>query len=150
MKDNALSIILFMYCVSSSVAAWDVLVAAPMGVEFTGWNGEPLGPQFRQISERMAEHDMAGKLAELDGSLDAGHYIERAYVSFELGFDMMMQMLKLLTAVYAFEILGALGIPQPFIAIMVFMYGVLVAYSIMRYAPAISKTVTTILTLIKH
>ena len=141
MKDNALRIMLFIYCLSGSLAAVDVLIAGPLGIQITTFDGEPAGPQIYAISQRMAEHDLAGRLAEASGQLDAGSQLDRAVRSLELGLDMMVEMLKLMSGLYAFEVLAIFGIPDEITAIIIFVYAVLVGRAIIGYMPAIASGV---------
>lgn len=141
MKDNALRIMLFIYCLSGSLVAVDVLIAGPLGIQIMTFDGEPAGPQIYAIAQRMAEHDMTGHLAEASGELDAGSQIDRATKSLELGMDMTVEMLKLLTGLYAFDVLTVFGIPYEITVIIIFVYAVLVCRAIIGYMPAIASGV---------
>lgn len=141
MKDNALRIILFVYCVSGSLAAMDVLVAGPLGIQIMTPDGEPAGPQIHAISQRMAEHDLAGRLAEASAELDVGSHLDRAARSLELGIDMTVEVLKLMAGLYAFDVLTVFGVPPEITAIIIFVYVVLVGRAIIGYMPAIASGV---------
>lgn len=141
MKDNALRIILFVYILSGMLVVVDTQIAGPLGVELQTFDGQPAGPQIYAISQRMAEHDLAGRLAEASGELDAGSQLDRAVRSLELGMDMTVEMLKLMAGLYAFDVLTIFGVPSEVTAIIIFVYAVLVGRAIIGYMPAIAAGV---------
>ena len=141
MLDNALRIILFLYIVSGCMAAGDVLIAAPMGIQLQTLTGEPAGPQLSHIMQRMEDNDMAARLAEAAGEVDVGTQMERAIVSIELGLDMAVEMFKMLAGLYAFDILTIFGVPHEITAIIVSVYVILVGRALLGYMPAISSGV---------
>lgn len=141
MKDNALRIMLFMYCISGGLVIVDALLAAPMGIEFVDVHGNPVGPQLRAIQDRMSYHDMDGRMLEAAGTLDVGTYLERGIRSVELGLDMAAEMFKMLMGLYVFDILAVFGIPQEATALMTTVYVVLVGRAMLGYMPAIAAAV---------
>lgn len=142
MKDNALRIFLFCYIVSGCLAAGDVLVAGPLGVQLVAADGvTPAGPQISVIAAKMAEHDLAGKLAEAQAGLSAEEWWTRAVTAMELGVDMAAELFKLMAGLYVFEILTIFGIPAEITAIVQTVYAILLARAIIGYLPAISKAV---------
>lgn len=141
MKDNALRIMLFMYCVSSMLVVVDIYLAAPMGIEFRDPHGNPAGPQLRAIYEQMQVHDMEDRMMEASGMMDAGSYLERAVASMELGIDMAAQMFKMLMGLYVFDILTIFGIPPEVTALMTTVYVILLGRAMLGYMPAIAAAV---------
>ena len=139
MKDNALRIILFMYLVSGCLVVGDTLMLAPMGMSYVDMNGNPAGPQISVIWDMMQQHDQAMMLEELH-QLD-GDIIQNAIRSIELGLQMTVEMLKLMTGTYAFDILTIFGIPWQVTAIVQGAYTILLARAILGYLPAISGAI---------
>ena len=141
MQDNALRIMLFLYILSGTLAAVETTIAAPLGIELTDMNGNPVGPQISSVWERMSAHDMEGRMLQAAGEMDAGTHIERAVRMLELCVDMTVEMFKLLFGLYAFDILAVFGVPQEFTAIISGVYVILLAHMVMRYMPAIAAVV---------
>ena len=71
MKDAALRIYLFMWILSGMLAAVDILIAGPLGIELVGMDGEPAGPRISAIYNDMATHDLTMHLVaigEIEGN----------------------------------------------------------------------------------
>lgn len=141
MKDNALSIMLFMYCVSGGLVIVDTLLAAPMGIDLADADGNPIGPQIRAIHERMHTHDMEYAMLEAAGAMDVGSHMERAVAGVELGVAMSVEMFKMLLGLYVFDILILLGIPREAVALITSVYVILLARALLGYMPAIAAAV---------
>ena len=133
MKDNALRIILFLYILSGCMAAVDVLVAAPLGIQLQTLDGQPAGPQISTILERMEHHNMATRMAEAAGALDAASSLERAILSIQLSLEMSVEMFKMLTGLYAFDVLTIFGVPAEITAVISSAYVLLAARALMGY-----------------
>lgn len=141
MKDNALRIFLFCYIVSGCLAAGEVLVAEPLGIQYMGFDGEPVGPQLAHITSQMSNHDIEGRLLEAQGGLTSDVWWERAYVSLSLGVDMSIELFKLLAGLYVFDVLTIFGIPSQITIIIQTAYTILLARAILGYMPTISRGV---------
>lgn len=141
MKDNALRIMLFLYCISGGLVIVDTLLAAPMGIELVDAHGNPIGPQIRDIYERMNAHEMHYLAMEAAGTLDTGSYIERGIASIELGVAMAVELFKMLLGLYAFNLLILLGIPQEAVALIMSVYVILLARALIGYMPTIAAAV---------
>ena len=141
MKDNALRIMLFFYCLSGGLVIVDTMLAAPMGIELVDAHGNPIGPQIRSIYERMNAHDMEYMMTEAAGTLDVGSHIERAIASVELGVAMSVEMFKMLLGLYVFDILILFGIPREAVALIASVYVILLARALLGYMPAIAAAV---------
>ncbi len=144
MKDNALRIILFMYILSGGLAATDVLIAAPLGIQLQTMNGEPAGPQISTVYARMAEHDTSMRMMEVSGQMGAGDVLANAVRSVELGLEMAVEMFKLMAGLYAFDILTVFGIPHEITAIIVSAYVVLVGRALIGYMPAVAAGIRAV------
>ena len=144
MKDNALRIFLLMYCISGALAACDVLIMGPLGIPFTGLDGQPVGPQISVIQERMAEHDMTQRLQEAAGAMTAGDVLGNAIRSVELGLEMTVEMFKLMMGLYVFDILSIFGIPPEITGIVSTVYAILLGRAILGYLPAITAAINTL------
>lgn len=142
MKDHALRIFLFCYIVSACLAAGDVLIAGPLGIQLVGFDGQPAGPQISFITAKMAEHDMAGRLAEAQGGLSADEWWTRAATTMELGMDMAVELFKMLMGLYVFDVLTVFGIPWEITAIIQTTYTILLARSILGHLPAVTGAVS--------
>ena len=142
MKDHALRIFLFCYIVSGCLAAGDVLVAGPLGVQIQTLDGQPAGPQLSVISARMAEHDLVGRLAEAQGGLSAAEWWIRAATAVELGTDMAVELFKMLMGLYVFDVLTIFGIPLEITTIIQTAYTILLARSMLGHLPAVTGAVT--------
>ena len=144
MKDNALRIFLFCYIVSACLAAGDVLIAGPLGVQMMAADGTPAGPQLSVITAKMAEHDLAGRLAGAEGGLSADEWWTRAVTAVELGVDMTVELFKLLMGLYIFDVLTIFGIPAEITSIIQTAYIILLARAIIGHLPAISQAVQAV------
>ena len=133
MKDNALRIMLFLYILSGCMAAVDVLVAAPLGIQLQTLDGQPAGPQISAILERMESHNMAIQMAEAAGALDAASSLESAILSIQLSLEMSVEMFKMLTGLYAFDVLTIFGVPAEITAVISSAYVLLAARALMGY-----------------
>lgn len=142
MKDHALRIFLFCYIVSGCLAAGDVLIAGPLGVQLMAADGTPAGPQLSVISQKMAEHDLAGRLAEAQDGLSAGEWWTRVATTIELGMDMAVELFKMLMGLYVFDVLTIFGIPGEIAAIIQTVYTILLARSMLGHLPAVTGAVT--------
>lgn len=140
MRDNALRIMLFFYLVSGCMAAVEITIAAPLGFQIVGLNGEPAGPQIGHIWSQMQQHELATKAAALSNST-ATDPIQDGIRSLELGLAMSVEFLKLLAGVYAFEILLIFGLDWPWVAVLQGGYTVLLARAVIGHLPAISGAI---------
>lgn len=141
MKDNALRIILFVYCVSYSIAAVDITLAEPLGIELAGPNGQPIGPQINKILDKMAIHDTTIRMVEAASYLGVGFSIENAVKSLELGMELTIELIKMLFGVYAFEILVVFGVDRIWVDLIITVYVILVARAVIGYMPAIASMI---------
>ncbi len=135
MKDNAFRIFLFMYILSGSLAAVDILIVGPLGIEIMAPDGTPAGPQISAIWQDMQRHDITQHMIEL-GEIE-GNPVEMAIRSLELGLAMSVEMLKLASGTMAFEILTIFGVPWPITAIIQGVYAILLVRAMIGYMPAI-------------
>ena len=141
MKDHALRIMLFFYCISGGLVIVDTTLAAPMGIELADAHGNPIGPQIRSIYERMSAHDMEYMAAEAASTLDVGSHIERAVAGVELGVAVSVEMFKMLLGLYVFDILLLFGMPREAVALIASVYVILLARAMLGYMPAIAAAV---------
>ena len=149
MKDHALRIFLFCYIVSGCLAAGDVLVAGPLGIQLQTLEGEPAGPQLSTISARVAEHDLAGRLLEAEGALTAGEWWERAWASAELATDMSVELFKMLAGLYVFDVLTIFGMPSEITAVVTTTYTILLARSLLGHLPAVTGAATAAASMVR-
>ena len=141
MKDNALRIFLFCYIVSGCLAAGEVLIAGPLGIQYVGFDGEPAGPQLAYITNQMNLHGIQERLLEAQGGLTSDVWWERAYESLRLGVDMTVELFKLLVGLYVFDLLTIFGIPYEITAVVQAAYTVLLARAMVGYLPVVSRGV---------
>ena len=141
MKDNALRIMLFLYIMSGCLAAGDVLIAAPLGIQLQAPDGTPAGPQISTVWAKMSAHDLEGRMLEATGQMDAGTILERAAASLSLGVNMTVELFKLMAGLYAFDILTIFGVPHEITAVITSAYLILVARALIGYMPAIAAAV---------
>ena len=143
MKDHALKIFLFMYILSGSLAAVDILIVGPLGIEIVAMDGTPAGPQFSAIWQDMQDHGMAQRMVEL-GEIE-GDDIELTIRSLELYAMMSVEMLKLMSSTMAWEILTVLGVPWPITVIIQSVYAILLIRAMIGYMPAIAAAIRAVI-----
>ena len=142
MKDNWLRIFLFMYILSGSLAAVDIVIAGPLDIQITAMDGTPAGPQISTIWNDMQAHDIQQQLVAL-GEVE-GDSIQSTIQSLELWLAMSLEMLKLASGTMAFEILTVFGVPWQITAVIQGAYAILLIRGLIGYMPAISAVIRAI------
>lgn len=144
MKDNALVLVLFVYCVSGGITIVDTLLAAPMGIDLVNADGELIGPQIRHIHERMTNHELQGEMLIAAGDMDAGTLVERGVKSVELGLHMMVELVRLMLGLYMFDLLLLLGVPSIAVHVIAGAYVLLLARFLLGHMPAITAALQSL------
>lgn len=143
MKDNWLRIFLFMYILSGSLAAVDMLIAGPLGFEITAMDGTPAGPQISAIWADMQDNTIQQQMIAL-GEIE-GDTIQLTIQSLELWLAMSVEMLKLASGTMAFEILTVFGVPWPITTIIQSAYAILLVRGLIGYMPAIAAAIRAVI-----
>ncbi len=140
MKDNWLRVFLFMYILSGSLAAVDILIAGPLNITITTMDGiTPAGPQISAIWAAMQDNTIQQQMIAL-GEIE-GDSLQLTIQSLELWLSMSVEMLKLASGTMAFEILTVFGVPWPITAIIQGVYTILLIRGLIAYMPAISGAI---------
>ena len=132
MIENALNIMLFMWCVSFSVFGIQFVVGDVLDVDITNYRGEPVRShlaamintdQINQVTVDIIEGDYQDNSTEYDKVEDYG--IAAAFVAWEL--------ILLLSGTYIFSFLHLMGVPLIFVSVLVILYLMLLARAIVGY-----------------
>ena len=132
MIENALNIMLFMWCVSFSVFGIQFVVGDVLDVDITNYRGEPVRShlasmintdQINQVTVDIIEGDYKDNSTEYDKVEDYG--IAAAFVAWEL--------ILLLSGTYIFSFLHLMGVPLIFVSVLVILYLMLLARAIVGY-----------------
>lgn len=132
-----------MYLLSGSLAAVDILIAAPLGFEIVAMDSTPAGPQISAIWQDMQNHDIASQMTELNQI--EGNDMQLAIQSLELWLAMSIEMLKLASGTMAFEILTIFGVPWQITVIIQSAYAILLIRGMIGYMPAISNAIRALI-----
>ena len=132
MIENALNIMLFMWCVSFSVFGIQFVVGDVLDVDITNYRGEPVRShlaamintdQINQVTLDIVEGDYKDNSTEYDKVEDYG--VAAAFVAWEL--------ILLLSGTYIFSFLHLMGVPLIFVSVLVILYLMLLARAIVGY-----------------
>ena len=133
MIEKALSIMLFMWCVSFSVFGFQVTLADAFDITLVNFRGEPIEPQLAKLIDqdsfnRATENIVSGVYTDKNGT--EHDRIEDAGVS---SVFIMWELAQLLSGTYIFGFLYLLGVPLIFVTVLVVIYFALLARAIVGY-----------------
>ena len=136
MIEKALMIIIFMYCVSFSIAGGQYVLADIFGITLVNFEGVPIQSHIVGLLNQ-------GQLNTVQENIVAGNFTANstfydkietfttaaAYVAWEL--------ILLLSGTYIFNFMYLMGVPLYFVAAFVLLYGILLARAIIGYVRGI-------------
>ena len=132
MLENALTIMVFMWCISFSLLGVQYVLADVVGTEIKSFRGEPIKSHIvslineEEINERM-EDIVTGNFTANTTRYDRveTYGVAAAFVGWEL--------VLLLTGTYIFSVLVLLGVPIIFVTAIGMVYFLLLARAIVGY-----------------
>lgn len=126
MIEKALIVIIFMYSVSFSLVGVQFLFGDILGREITTFQGVAIANSTLQITNQTSLNTITSNVTSTDpGTITSDPITAAAQIAY--------QMFLILTGTYVFNLLGLVGVPQPFIVGMVFIYVILMVRAIIGY-----------------
>ena len=145
MRDNALRVFLFMYCVSWSIVGIDLTVAEPLGLDLE-INGNDVGLETSKLLAQINTVSMVDDMMEARGLMTAERSLESAVKTLELYLYIMLDFLAILLGLEIFNLLLIVGLDVVWVQLIQSVYVILLAYSMLHYLPKIAKVIQTITT----
>ena len=143
MRDNALRIFLFMYCVSWSIVGVDVTIAEPLGIDMT-INGNDIGLETNKLLAQVNTIQAVDEMLEAQNVLTAERSLESAVRMLELYVYMVFDFLAVLFGLELFNLMLLIGIDKIWVDLIQSVYVILLAYSLLNYLPKVAKILTAI------
>ena len=122
MRAITLQMIVFVYMFSTSVWLVDEMILKHTSIEPMGLAGGKLDPAQLETGAGEATNnfeDLRDKALNIEQD---GNILDRIGQFAETGYNSVWLVLDLLTGSYFFWVLGAIGVPQPFIQVLIWIF----------------------------